>query len=61
MAIKCFEDIVAWQKAQDFAVAIYKNFGEIKDWDFRNQICRAAVSISNNLNSINQNAKIWFD
>lgn len=49
MVIKCFEDIVAWQKAQDFAVAIYKNFGEIKDRGFRNQICRAAVSISNNI------------
>lgn len=48
MAIKCFEDILAWQKAQDFAVIIYKNFGEIKDWDFKSQICRASVSISNN-------------
>ena len=49
MAIKCFEDILAWQKAQDFTVLIYKNFKDMKDWDFRSQICRAAVSISNNI------------
>ena len=49
MAIKCFEDIVAWQKAQDFSVFIYQNFGDLKDWDFRSQICRASVSISNNI------------
>ncbi len=49
MAIKCFEDIIAWQKAQDFAVNIYENFKELKDWDFRSQICRASISISNNI------------
>lgn len=49
MAIKCFEDIIAWQKAQDFSVLIYKNFGELRDWDFKSQICRASVSISNNI------------
>lgn len=45
MAIKCFEDVIAWQKAQDFSVFIYKSFGDLKDWDFRSQICRASVSI----------------
>jgi four helix bundle protein len=49
MAIQRFEDIVAWQKAQDYAVEIYKVFGIIKDYGFRDQICRAAVSISNNI------------
>lgn len=49
MAIKCFEDVVAWQKAQDIAVVIYKEFENNKDRDFRSQICRAAVSISNNV------------
>lgn len=49
MAIKCFEDILAWQKAQDFSVSIYQSFGDLKDWDFRSQICRASVSISNNI------------
>jgi len=47
--IQKFEDIVAWQKAQDLAVEIYKIFTEIRDYGFKDQICRAAVSISNNI------------
>ena len=49
MKITRFEDIIAWQKAQDLAVKIYRNFGKINDSGFRDQICRAAVSISNNI------------
>jgi len=49
MAIQKFEDIIAWQKAQEFAVDIYSAFNECKDFSFRDQICRAVVSISNNI------------
>lgn len=49
MAIKKFEDILAWQKAQELALEIYKNFGNLKDYGFRDQITRASVSISNNI------------
>lgn len=49
MAIQKFEDIIAWQKAQDLAVDVYETFRDIKDFSFRDQICRAAVSISNNV------------
>ncbi len=49
MKLQKFEDIIAWQKAQDFTVEIYAVFKDNKDWDFRNQICRASVSISNNI------------
>ena len=49
MKIEKFEDIIAWQKAQDFAVRIYAAFDKIKDFGFKNQICRAVVSISNNI------------
>lgn len=49
MIIKRFEDIIAWQKAQDIAVDVYSIFGSIKDFGFRDQICRASVSISNNI------------
>ncbi len=49
MAIQKFEDIVAWQKGQDLAVEIYALFRESKDFGFRDQICRATVSISNNI------------
>ncbi|MDR0232443.1 MAG: four helix bundle protein [Dysgonamonadaceae bacterium] len=49
MTILKFEDIFAWQKAQNLAVEIYKNLGNIKDYGFKDQICRAVVSISNNI------------
>lgn len=49
MKLKKFEDIIAWQKAQNLAVSIYSLFGNIDDYGFRNQICRATVSISNNI------------
>lgn len=49
MSVIRFEDLIAWQKSQNFAVRIYDEFRVISDWDFRNQICRASVSISNNI------------
>lgn len=49
MVIQKFEDIIAWQKAQDLAVLVYSSFREINDYGFKDQICRAVVSISNNI------------
>jgi four helix bundle protein len=49
MGIQRFEDIIGWQKAQDLAVDIYRIFQHSKDFGFRDQICRAAVSVSNNI------------
>lgn len=49
MAIQKFEDLIVWQKAQDFAILIYKQFDTTNDFGFKNQICRASVSISNNI------------
>ena len=49
MAIKRFEDIIAWQKAQDLATQIYVIFGLSRDFGFKDQITRAAISISNNI------------
>ena len=49
MKIKSFDEIIAWQKAQDLAVLIYKDFKNLKDFGFRDQILRAVVSISNNI------------
>lgn len=48
MVIKSFEEMLCWQKSQELAVFIYKIFNQLKDFSFRDQICRAAVSISNN-------------
>lgn len=49
MAIQKFEDIIGWQKAQDLAVEVYSVFSSSKDFGFKDQICRAVVSISNNV------------
>jgi hypothetical protein len=49
MAIKKFEDVIGWQKAQDYAVNIYRIFSASKDLGFKDQICRAVISISNNI------------
>lgn len=49
MTIKKFQEIIAWQKAIDLAVEVYKLFHNSKDFGFKDQICRAAVSISNNI------------
>ncbi len=49
MKIERFEDIVAWQKARVFVVGIYNLFSESRDFSFRDQICRASVSIMNNI------------
>ncbi|MEO6189139.1 MAG: four helix bundle protein [Saprospiraceae bacterium] len=49
MKVQKFEDLIAWQKAQDLAVHIYFKFTKLKDYGFRDQICRATISISNNI------------
>ncbi len=49
MTIEKFEDIISWQKAQDITVEIYKHVSNIRDFTFKDQICRAATSISNNI------------
>lgn len=47
--IRRFEDILVWQKAQDLTVELYRIFELSKDFAFRDQICRVAVSINNNI------------
>ena len=49
MAIEKFEDIIGWQKAQDYAVEIYSVFAHLKDFSFKDQVCRASISISSNI------------
>jgi four helix bundle protein len=49
MFFQTFEEIIAWQKAQDLAVDIYEEFGTINDYGFKDQICSTVVSISSNI------------
>ena len=45
MKIERFEDIVAWKKSKLLCLDIYKTFGEIRDYGFKDQITRASVSV----------------
>jgi four helix bundle protein len=49
MKIERFEDIVAWQKAKDMTLIIYSSLKDLKDYGFKDQICRASISIMNNI------------
>ncbi|MBI2589013.1 four helix bundle protein [Candidatus Saccharibacteria bacterium] len=49
MSVYSFRDLVVWQKASDFSIEIYKTFSKSKDFSFRDQIQRAALSIPNNI------------
>jgi four helix bundle protein len=49
MAIEKFEDIIAWQKARVLTLDVYRAFKLSRDFSFRDQIQRAAVSIMNNI------------
>lgn len=49
MKIERFEDIIAWQKARNLTLSMYTRFNDCRDYNFRDQICRAAVSIMNNI------------
>lgn len=49
MKIEKFEDIIAWQRGKTLAIDIYQCFKLCKDYSFRDQIQRAAISISNNI------------
>ncbi|MCF6184781.1 MAG: four helix bundle protein [Bacteroidales bacterium] len=49
MGIIKFEDIVAWQKSRELVLKIYSIFKNSKDFGFKNQIERAAVSVMNNI------------
>jgi four helix bundle protein len=51
--IKCFEDLIIWQKAQDMAVKIYKLVEQTdfikKDFSLKDQFKTAVLSISDNI------------
>lgn len=47
--IERFEDIIAWQKAKDLVVFCYDSSEKWRDFSFRDQFRRAAVSVMNNI------------
>lgn len=44
-----FEDLEVWKEAMQLAVQIYENVKNCKDYSFRDQIQRAAVSVPSNI------------
>lgn len=49
MKINNFEEIISWQKTGELTFLIYKLFKNNRDFNFKDQIQRAAVSIGNNI------------
>jgi len=44
-----YEDLEVWKKALDLSVQIYELLRDNRDYGFKDQICRAAVSIPSNI------------
>ena len=49
MAYHSFEDLDVWKKAIGLSVNIYRLLRECRDYGFKDQICRASVSIPSNI------------
>lgn len=49
MKIACFEDINAWKEARQLVKEVYFCFKECRDFAFRDQIQRAALSVMANI------------
>jgi four helix bundle protein len=49
MKIEKFEDIDAWKEGRKLVTEVYKVFAASKDYGFRDQIQRAAISVMSNI------------
>jgi four helix bundle protein len=49
MAYQSFEELEVWQRGCRLTVAVFKAFGDCKNFSFRDQIQRAALSIPSNV------------
>jgi four helix bundle protein len=47
--IEKFEDLICWQKARGLAKSVYKEFRNCRDFGFKDQIQRAAISVMSNI------------
>lgn len=44
-----FEDLEVWQNGIELSILVYDKLRECRDYAFRDQICRATVSIPSNI------------
>lgn len=49
MAGKGFEDLEVWRKAARLSVDVHQAFASCRDYGFKDQICRASVSVPSNI------------
>lgn len=49
MATQSFKDLIVWQKSKTLYVEVHRSFKDLKDFSFRDQILRAALSVPNNI------------
>lgn len=49
MKIQRFEDIESWKQARELVREVYRQFNSVKDYSFKDQIQRAAISIMTNI------------
>lgn len=49
MATQSFKDLIVWQRATEASVEIYQSFKDLRDYSFKDQIQRAALSVPNNI------------
>ncbi len=49
MKIEKFEDIEAWKQARELVSRTYMHFNNVKDYSFKDQVQRAAVSVMSNI------------
>jgi four helix bundle protein len=49
MLVKRFEDLDIWNLGREIVRDVYGDFATCKDFEFRNQINKAAISIMNNI------------
>jgi len=47
--VKNFEDLTIWKESMQMVIQVYDTFKNCKDFDFKNQIQRAAISIPSNI------------
>ncbi|MCB0736593.1 MAG: four helix bundle protein, partial [Bacteroidetes bacterium] len=47
--IESFEDLIIWQNAKQLFIELHKEFRSFNEYYLRDQILRAALSISNNI------------
>ena len=49
MQVYSFEELLIWQEARAIVNNVYILMKDNRDFDFKSQICRAAISIMNNI------------